>query len=218
MFKIEIIKKNKKNASAIIKDGIIKIYLPNKINKSKEEEIIRELLRKVTKKLDKSELPFKEVVNKRKFIFSNETYKIEFYKYNRYKFENNKFYFPYKSNLNNVRRFIIKELTLKFEERVKELVNVINKETLNVKYNKIYLKVFNSKYGHCTFDNEIAINLKLLNAPFEVLRYIIVHELAHVIEKNHSKRFWKLVSKYVPNYKTIKKYLRENPPRLFLLD
>ena len=46
--------------------------------------------------------------------------------------------------------------------------------------------------------------------PEEVLDYVVVHELAHLIEMNHSSRFWEIVSKEMPNYKEIRKWLKEN--------
>jgi predicted metal-dependent hydrolase len=53
-------------------------------------------------------------------------------------------------------------------------------------------------------------------APLAIIDYVVVHELAHVAEKNHGKRFWKRVAEIVPDFKEKKKWLRENGPRLSL--
>jgi hypothetical protein len=62
--------------------------------------------------------------------------------------------------------------------------------------------------------NTIYLNFRLLFAPEDVLDYVIVHELAHIRELNHSKEFWSLVGGAVPDFKARKKWLRENGGRL----
>ena len=72
-----------------------------------------------------------------------------------------------------------------------------------------------SKWGHCTHDDSIMLNLKLLNAEIEILNYVIYHELSHIKHKNHSSNFWAEVEKFCPNYKLLRKKLKNNPPGLF---
>ncbi|MBI5872346.1 M48 family metallopeptidase [archaeon] len=55
----------------------------------------------------------------------------------------------------------------------------------------------------------IAFNL-LEKAPEDAIKYVCIHELAHLLEMNHSKRFWELVGKAVPDYKEKKRWLKEN--------
>jgi len=79
------------------------------------------------------------------------------------------------------------------------------------------LKNLNSKWGHCTFDNKIMLNLKLLNAPKEVLDYVIYHELSHIKHKNHSRNFWNEVSIFCKNHKVLRKVLKDESPKIFSL-
>ena len=53
-------------------------------------------------------------------------------------------------------------------------------------------------------------------APGDVVDYVVLHEVAHIIEKNHSKRFWNIVGKIMPDYKIKRKWLRENGFRLYV--
>lgn len=57
------------------------------------------------------------------------------------------------------------------------------------------------RWGSCSHDNKISFSLSLSKLKPEEYDYIIVHELSHIIEKNHSKNFWNLVEKYIPDYK-----------------
>ena len=69
----------------------------------------------------------------------------------------------------------------------------------------------NSMWGNCRPESgKVHFSLNLASTPIEFIEYVIVHELAHLKEKNHSQRFWHLVEKYVPNYREIrKKYKRK---------
>ena len=55
----------------------------------------------------------------------------------------------------------------------------------------------------------ITLNSELYKYDLECLDYVVIHELSHLIEGNHSKEFWSIVEKYCPNYKEIKKKLKE---------
>jgi predicted metal-dependent hydrolase len=66
-----------------------------------------------------------------------------------------------------------------------------------------------SKWGSCSHDNRLQFNWRLIMAPILVLNYVIVHELSHTIEKNHSRDFWRRVEKYNPSYRQSRKWLRE---------
>jgi predicted metal-dependent hydrolase len=67
-----------------------------------------------------------------------------------------------------------------------------------------------SKWGHCTHDNRLQFNWRLVMAPTLVVHYVIVHELAHTTEKNHSRAFWRRVGKYNPSYRQSRKWLRDH--------
>jgi predicted metal-dependent hydrolase len=74
----------------------------------------------------------------------------------------------------------------------------------------VRIKEQKSCYGSCSSKRNLNFNWKCILAPKEVLDYIVVHELCHLKEMNHSKQFWALVALYFPNYKESKRWLREN--------
>ena len=73
---------------------------------------------------------------------------------------------------------------------------------------RITLKNHKSLWGSCSRRGNLNFNIKILQLPESQMDYIIVHELCHLAEFNHSKSFWTLVSRTVPNYKHIKQELR----------
>lgn len=87
-------------------------------------------------------------------------------------------------------------------------------EIMGVKPNKILLKSQKTIWGSCTRENNVNINWKIIMAPVEIVDYLIVHELAHIKVKNHSKAFWSLVENVLPDHKARRKWLRENGQNL----
>jgi hypothetical protein len=66
------------------------------------------------------------------------------------------------------------------------------------------------RYGSCSAKNSLSFSWRLIMAPYPVIDYIITHELAHIKEKNHSKKFWSYLRTLMPGYETQKRWLREN--------
>ncbi|EJB84712.1 M48 family metallopeptidase [Helicobacter pylori] len=63
--------------------------------------------------------------------------------------------------------------------------------------------------GSCSYHNRLSFALLLVCAPKEAIDYVIIHELAHTIHKNHSKNFWRCVQIFCPNYRTLREYLKQ---------
>ncbi len=75
-----------------------------------------------------------------------------------------------------------------------------------------------SRWGSCNIrSHHISINLQLVKHPRECLRYIVVHELTHILVRNHNEQFYALVGKAMPEWRKVKRLLdasaRQNPPR-----
>lgn len=74
----------------------------------------------------------------------------------------------------------------------------------------VRLKYNSTNWGSCSAGRNINLSTRLLFAPDDVRDYVIIHELAHLVELNHSDRFWKLVSEVMPDYEEKEKWLRKN--------
>lgn len=74
---------------------------------------------------------------------------------------------------------------------------------------KISIRKQRTRWGSCSQSGTIFLNYKLLSLKTELIDYIIVHELCHLKEMNHSKKFWSLVESIIPGYKSLRKELRQ---------
>lgn len=79
----------------------------------------------------------------------------------------------------------------------------------NFTYKEIRIKNQKSLWGSCSKKSNLNFNFRLLYLPSQIRDYVIVHELCHLKELNHSKNFWHLVSLTIPDYKRIRKNLKQ---------
>ena len=78
----------------------------------------------------------------------------------------------------------------------------------------IKIKDYRSRWGSCSYKGDISYNWKIIFAPIEVIEYLIIHELSHLIFFNHSKEFWLKVEEFQPNFKNYRKWLKNNSYKL----
>ncbi|MFH1049758.1 MAG: SprT family zinc-dependent metalloprotease [bacterium] len=83
-------------------------------------------------------------------------------------------------------------------------------EIMHLRYNKINITGANTRWGSCSNNKNINFSWRLVLAPKQVVDYVIVHELAHLIEMNHSEKFWNRVARIMPNYMIYETWLKEN--------
>lgn len=95
--------------------------------------------------------------------------------------------------------------------KLKEKIQDLNEGHFQQKINKISFKNASSRWGSCNSKGgNINISTRLFFAPEEVVEAVCVHELAHLIESNHSEQFWALVERAMPNYHEVHSWLKEN--------
>lgn len=112
------------------------------------------------------------------------------------------------------------------EEELKKLVKLAKQvipekvayyaRIMNVNYGRIAIRKQRSRWGSCSREGNLNFNCLLMMAPPEVLDYVVVHELSHRLEMNHSPRFWAQVERILPDYKRPRKWLKENGNQLML--
>jgi predicted metal-dependent hydrolase len=118
------------------------------------------------------------------------------------------------------RRVKIKRKNLNYIKYKKQAV-VLVRERLeyfntfyNFKYGRVAIRNQKTRWGSCSKKGNLNFNYKIVLLSPKQADYIIVHELCHLKEFNHSQRFWDLVAKAVPDYKEVRHSLRNNSLRL----
>ena len=83
-------------------------------------------------------------------------------------------------------------------------------QMMGVRYQKITVTSARSRWGCCTRDNKLRFSYRLIFTPKEIIEYVTVHELAHILQKNHSPAFWTVVESQIPDWKQKRKWLQIN--------
>lgn len=126
-------------------------------------------------------------------------------------------YFYYPKNLDFNSKLIQEPLKEAYLKALKiEAKNYLPKrleflaQKYNFKYGKVSLRNQATRFGSCSFKNDISLNINLMKYSFDAIDYVLIHELCHTKIKNHSAIFWIEVEKYCPNWKKLRKELKNN--------
>ncbi len=97
-----------------------------------------------------------------------------------------------------------------YREQTKKILDErlpVTSSNLSLSYSKASIRNLKSRWGSCSKSRNLSFNLLLSMLPVDVIDYIIIHELMHLVEFNHSKRFWRLVESANPQYREHRKWL-----------
>ena len=101
----------------------------------------------------------------------------------------------------------IKELRKSAKIYFKDKTEVFSR-IMNLKYGRITITGAKTRFGSCSSKGNISFSYRLMLYPEAAREYVVVHELAHLLEMNHSKRFYSVVERYLPDYKERRKLLK----------
>jgi len=92
---------------------------------------------------------------------------------------------------------------------IKERADALSSH-IGISYKRIVIRGQKTRWGSCSRKKNLSFNWKLIMAPSPVLDYVIIHELTHLKEMNHSKKFWELVAQHCPEWREHKKWLKQH--------
>ncbi len=202
-YDVFITKKSNKNMYLRVKSDGIHITCPYLTPKmmiisfiERNRDSIIEESQRLSKK-DKKKSEFYYLGNKYEVTLLNTAKKIEFY--------GNRVFVKNKSYLDT---FLKNEAQRIFNERVKVCYNLFEED---IPYPKVTIGKMTRKWGYNRKGGGplIKLNFDLIHYSIEEIDYVIIHELCHFLEFNHSRNFWKYVKKYCPKYKDYQTVLKE---------
>ncbi|MBK8698644.1 MAG: M48 family metallopeptidase [Saprospiraceae bacterium] len=113
-----------------------------------------------------------------------------------------------------VRNLLSKMLARKYKKIVEERVRYWNERYFQKSVKGITLRYNSTNWGSCSTTSKINISTRSLLLPMEIFDYILVHELSHLVEMNHSDRFWAVVESVMPDYEKAEKWIKEHAQKL----
>ncbi len=186
----------------------VELVLPKKANLNIAHLFLQKHELWIRKKLAQNKVPKNTLEEGQMFIFG-EIYKIK-----------------YKISKKNNVHIAAKEITIEEKEgkhheffkaylkealleKILKLANAISTR-YNLNYTKINIRNTLGRWGSCSSKKHLSFSLKLSLAPHNIIEYVVAHEMAHLKEMNHSKKFWKLVEEIYPEYKNARLWLKHN--------
>lgn len=202
-YEVVVIKKSNKNTYIRVKEDM-KIYVSTnflatnsyvKALLSKNEEIIKEMIEKNIKKNEKKEL----------FYYLGNVYDIIIVStLDEVILDEN---YIYVKDLDYLNKWLKKECLRIFKERLDLIYNKFEEDIPNP---NLKIRKMTSRWGVCNRkNNNVTINSELIKYNMDCIDYVITHELSHFVYFDHSRNFWNTVGKYFPNYKKVRKLLKE---------
>lgn len=221
---VEVVRGPNKYARAVIKNSSVTIKIPYRISERKADQIADELYQRVKRSVNRH--PERYANNKCTYISFADGDKVEVLgnafevhinstnissararlKQGRIEISVPAHYDATTSSIaaSKLARLMISKAVT---PQLHSMVAAINVQHFNARISKVKIRTGISKWGSCSPNNTISLNFKLLFLPTEYLESVIVHELAHTKQRNHSERFWNIVYGVMPDYKQRKKSL-----------
>jgi len=168
------------------------------LEKKRKEIILRDL-----------KYPAKRFSDGEKFFFLGEEYRLHQVKEQEEPLILRKGHFLLIKNLNNPRDIFINWYKKMARATINQRV-VWFAHRWGFRFNKITITNAQKQWGSCSHLGNLNFSWRLILAPLVVIDYVVIHELVHLDEKNHSKKFWKKVEKYFPEYKIHREWLKKN--------
>jgi predicted metal-dependent hydrolase len=216
-------KRRRKTISLHIREGgEIVIRAPLKASKREIEEFIREREAWVVEKLTEEEERRKELqkafVPGERFLYLGESYPLEIDEFDHkelpLKLSFGKFILN-RDQIEEARNLFIEWYKREAKEKIEGRVRYYS-DRFHLLPKGAKITGARSRWGSCSRDNRLSFSWRIIMAPLRIIDYILVHELVHIKEKNHSRNFWTALERILPDYRERRVWLKKNGHRLWL--
>ena len=196
----------------ITKDGELVVRAPVRMNMNSILRYISEKENWIIKKQKEIESRLsinRDIINYEKFYFLGKKYKLAKTKgIKKIELSEDSLITPNLDNdilLPKIKRWYVKSAEKILKERLEYFANI-----MQIDYASVSLCNSKSKWGSCDNYRNIKLNFRLILLPHKAIDFVLIHELTHIIEFNHSKDFYKIIQTIMPTYKMQQKVLKDN--------
>ena len=215
-YKIQKSAKRRELTITVERDRSVVVHAPEGISDEKIRQVVEAKRQWIYEKIghpqkyhDLPHPPGKELVSGESALYLGRQYRIEMVKTGLSEIQfAQRFFIPAiqgKKRVEALREWYISKAKEKIVPRVKH-----HARELGVNFAKVKIVDIRYRWGSCTVNNNVNFNWRLIKAPMFVIDYIIVHELAHLIETNHTPKFRNIVRAQSPTMEKAKAWLKEN--------
>lgn len=205
-FKVQTSAKRKSLGISVDRDGSLILHTPPNVPDTDIEAFIDEKRLWIYTKLAAKEFlneqahPERQFIDGEGFCYLGRTYRLALIdsRIQSVIFKSGRFYLS-KSQLDSARDLFIDWYKQKALQRLSSLVSEFTSR-LGVKANGLKVMELGNRWGSCSDSGVLNFHWKVIQLPKKLLRYIVAHEVAHLVEKHHSPEFWQIVERLLPNY------------------
>ncbi|MDB4230042.1 M48 family metallopeptidase [Paracoccaceae bacterium] len=225
-FPLEIIRANRSKSVTIkIEDENIKVIVPENLSDKRIEDLIKKRSTRIKQKIkiyNETVRPKpKEYVNGESFTYMGRNYRLKIIlkKEKEVKLKDGYLntYINKTVSKNNMEETVKKSLENWYQIKALEKLTEKTKRyasILGVTPKSVTVKEYKSRWGSCSSDGDISFNWRIIIAPHQIVDYIVVHELCHILEHNHSPKYWRHIKNVIPNHKECREWLKLNSAAL----
>ena len=221
-YPVELVRSTRRKSVSIqVADGLIQLRVPQSISKREIEQLLERKRRWIEGKVAlQSALPRlqpKQYLKGEQFLYLGKEYPLQLtsdFPY-RVTLQGDQLLLGVKpsTSLEQQPQWIKKQLTAwyreqalqRLQERTAHFARVVG-----VKPASVVVRTYRSRWGSCSSRGDIRYNWKLIMGPAEVIDYVVVHELCHLLEHNHSPAYWRRVEQFMPDYREQREWLKRS--------
>ena len=213
-----------KSASIDVEDNLVKVTVPKNLSDERIEELIKGRILWIKQKLALQATAIiskpKEYVDGEAFAYLGRNYRLKCANGSEESVKLKSGYLNVTTK-NGKRNSEHIKVAIEQWYRTKALSRLIDKTRrysaiLKVEPTSINLKDYKAMWGSCSPKGVVSYNWRIILAPHKIVDYIVVHELCHLIEPNHSSKYWKQVMSVIPDYENSKEWLKNNGSSLLI--
>ena len=206
-----------KTVSIQVLRGEVKIFVPKNLEQIKIDKILKSKSKWIKKKLflqsKITSFRNKEYVSGEDFLYLGRHYRLKITIGQKYNTEFKDGYLKVtvkdKSNTQKIKRLIKRWYLEKAQLQLNKITLDLSKE-LGVDFHSVKVRNYIARWGSCSSTGKLFYNWRIIKAPYKIIKYVVLHELVHLKEHNHSKRFWKLLKSHYSNIDYAKQWLVYN--------